>query len=189
MIETGGLLLLDQATACLRRRRGVSREGRSGHPEAGAEQVTAGDPRLEIEMGKVALHPPNRRDAVRYIKEEDVLGQLWSGIGIGQVAVHLGESRHQIFAAAVHPHGARRQPDLPDRPHLGDTAAAHDHRLVVENAVAIHRHDVDVHERNNRIASRFRKHGALKNNGSQGEGCDHRSHASQFVRQITRRNQ
>src|SRR5205823_14419791 len=89
--------------------------------------------------------------------------------------MHVAESGHEVFAVSVYAEGPARRLELRGGPHLRDTVASHDHRLMVEHAVAIHGHDMHIDERDHGISIGLGDCGALKEGRRQDEAHDSHS--------------
>ena len=79
----------------------------------------------------------------RNIKFFASVSDIW---GVRQMAMHLGQARHQILTAGLDDLHALGGAELPTRPH-GDDPSVIDHDgLVFEDTLAIHRQHIDVDE-------------------------------------------
>ena len=60
--------------------------------------------------------------------------------------MHIHKAGHQEPTVSIDSPSVLRDPDTSSRPDGNDTSAADDYRAVGQNAIGVHRHDVDVDE-------------------------------------------
>ena len=84
------------------------------------------------------------------------------------MTVHLGQARHQVFAASIDDERPVGHHDLVGRPDRYDALAAHHDGLAFEHALAVHRNDRHVDEGNDVVFIRRRR-------GGPGRGRQHQT--------------
>jgi len=158
---------------------------RAVHPEgeidvrAGPAAAVDGRDDLVDEGARRAAHVEHRGDAIgeQHLHVERA----------GRMDVHVGEPRHEVAAAPVdHPRPRRRFDATADR---GDAPVHDEHRPVGKDALAVHRHDIDVAQQHRR---RFGLDGAgegqeAEHGQCQGEDRAHGPHPSRPRAAVERR--
>ena len=160
LVDLGGepLVRLDEVVALhlvaageprrlLRGRDAPAAHRHAGQVQVRSQQEPALDGTAQSELRWVPLHAAHGRHAVGDVQEQEVLDVLVAHAGVRQVPVHLGQPRHQVVSVGFHDLDAVRRLDVlgvVDRP---DAPLVDDDRLAGNHPLAVHRHDVDVDER------------------------------------------
>jgi hypothetical protein len=138
--------------------RGVAVERGGADVHRGAEHFAATQLLAQDKLVRRAEHRANRRDAVRYIEEEDVLADLLviRVAAADYVRVHLSEAGHEVLPPSIDARGSRGDRRARRGAQCDDAVVPHDDSLVLERAIAIERNDCDIHECGHRTGGAIR---------------------------------
>src|SRR5687768_9470971 len=136
----------------LRRRCRLPREWRRREDGAWSDDHSTFDAMQRASMMRFGVHAADHRHAVERKELQRQLGERGTATDGAQVRVRIAKPRHEVLPAAVDHSRAGRCAHGRRGTDRGDDPLAHDHRLVFESTITVHRDDRDINERDGRLA-------------------------------------
>ena len=166
-----GRLLADARGGLLGRRDRLVAEAGAGEVERRRQQLARVRAGAELELAGRPEHPADRRDPLRKVEEQGLLGERGRRARRRDVAVHLGQAGSEKPARAVHDRGAVRHLDGPVGPDGDDPVAAHDDGVVGERPLGVGGHDAHVLEDRRVLGGDGRGAGGQREEGEEAHGA------------------